>query len=57
MTTETQLAQAFEQQRHRLSALAYRVLGSGSDAEDAVRRRGCGCLVRTSMRSTTCRGG
>ncbi|OBJ28599.1 RNA polymerase subunit sigma-70 [Mycolicibacter virginiensis] len=36
MTTETQLAQAFEQQRHRLLALAYRVLGSGSDAEDAV---------------------
>lgn len=36
MTTETQLAQAFDQQRHRLRALAYRVLGSGADAEDAV---------------------
>jgi RNA polymerase sigma-70 factor (ECF subfamily) len=36
MTTESQLAEDFEQQRHRLLALAYRVLGSGSDAEDAV---------------------
>jgi len=36
MTTESQLAQDFEQQRHRLRALAYRVLGSGPDAEDAV---------------------
>jgi RNA polymerase sigma-70 factor (ECF subfamily) len=36
MTTESQLAEAFEQQRHRLLALAHRVLGSRSDAEDAV---------------------
>lgn len=36
MTTETQWAQAFEQERHRLLALAYRVLASWSDAEDAV---------------------
>ncbi|MEZ0367223.1 sigma-70 family RNA polymerase sigma factor [Mycobacterium sp. pUA109] len=36
MTTETQLAEAFEQQRQRLLALAHRVLGSRSDAEDAV---------------------
>lgn len=36
MTTESQLADAFEQQRHRLLALAHRVLGSRSDAEDAV---------------------
>ncbi|BBX23132.1 DNA-directed RNA polymerase sigma-70 factor [Mycolicibacter terrae] len=36
MTTESQLAEDFEQQRPRLLALAYRVLGSGSDAEDAV---------------------
>jgi RNA polymerase sigma-70 factor (ECF subfamily) len=36
MTTESQLAEAFEQQRQRLLALAHRVLGSRSDAEDAV---------------------
>lgn len=36
MTTESQLAQDFERERHRLRALAYRVLGSGPDAEDAV---------------------
>lgn len=36
MTTESQWAQAFEQERHRLLALAYRVLASWSDAEDAV---------------------
>lgn len=36
MTSESQLAEAFEQQRHRLLALAYRILGSWSDAEDAV---------------------
>lgn len=36
MTSDSQLAQDFEQQRHRLLALAYRVLGSGPDAEDAV---------------------
>lgn len=36
MTTESQLAEAFEQQRHRLLALAHRVLGSRSDAEDVV---------------------
>ncbi|OHV05114.1 sigma-70 family RNA polymerase sigma factor [Mycobacterium talmoniae] len=36
MTTETQLAEAFERERQRLLALAHRVLGSRSDAEDAV---------------------
>ncbi|NDJ89116.1 sigma-70 family RNA polymerase sigma factor [Mycolicibacter kumamotonensis] len=36
MTTESQLAEDFEQQRPRLLALAYRILGSGADAEDAV---------------------
>lgn len=36
MTTESQLAEDFEQQRPRLRALAYRILGSGADAEDAV---------------------
>lgn len=36
MTTEAQLAQIFDHQRHRLLALAYRVLGSWSDAEDVV---------------------
>lgn len=36
MTTESQLAESFEQQRQRLLALAHRVLGSRSDAEDAV---------------------
>lgn len=36
MTTESQLAEAFEEQRQRLLALAHRVLGSRSDAEDTV---------------------
>lgn len=36
MTTEPLLAEAFEQQRPRLLALAHRVLGSRSDAEDVV---------------------
>ncbi|MEB3067817.1 sigma-70 family RNA polymerase sigma factor [[Mycobacterium] vasticus] len=36
MTTESQLARDFERQRRRLLALAHRVLGSRTDAEDAV---------------------
>lgn len=36
MTADAQLAQNFEQQRPRLLAIAHRVLGSWSDAEDAV---------------------
>jgi RNA polymerase sigma factor (sigma-70 family) len=36
MTAETQLAQHFEAQRPRLLAVAHRVLGSRSEAEDAV---------------------
>ncbi|MFV8167574.1 sigma-70 family RNA polymerase sigma factor [Mycobacterium sp. 134] len=36
MTPEASLAEAFEQQRPRLLAVAHRVLGSRADAEDAV---------------------
>lgn len=36
MTAETQLAQHFQAQRPRLLAVAHRVLGSRSEAEDAV---------------------
>ena len=36
MTTESQLAEAFEPHRTRLLAVAHRVLGSQADAEDAV---------------------
>ncbi|MEN4474213.1 sigma-70 family RNA polymerase sigma factor [Mycolicibacterium cosmeticum] len=36
MTADTELAEIFEQQRPRLLAVARRVLGSPSDAEDAV---------------------
>jgi hypothetical protein len=31
----------FEASRHRLEAIAYRLLGSAGEAEDAVRRRSC----------------
>lgn len=36
MTPEVGLARAFEEQRERLVAVAYRMLGSRADAEDAV---------------------
>src|SRR3954454_25306624 len=36
MTDETWLADRFEQRRARLRAVAYRMLGSASEADDAV---------------------
>ena len=36
------LAQRFEEQRGRLRAVAFRMLGSLSEAEDAVQDSGCG---------------
>ena len=35
------LAQEFEEHRTRLRAVAYRMLGSLSEADDAVQERGC----------------
>ena len=36
MTDDTWLAERFEQRRPRLRAVAYRMLGSASEADDAV---------------------
>ena len=42
MDEQEWLARQFEQHRSHLRALAYRMLGSLSEADDAVRTRGCG---------------
>ena len=36
MTDDTLLAQEFEQHRHHLEAVAYRMLGTTGEADDAV---------------------
>jgi hypothetical protein len=46
------LTEAFEAQRPPLVRVAYATVGSLAEAEDCVRRRGCGCAAsRTRPRS------
>ncbi len=47
------LAARFEADRARLRAVAYRLLGSAGEADDAVREPGCGCAVPTPARWRT----
>ena len=42
MTDNDWLAERFEEHRSRLRAVAYRMLGSVSEADERCRRRGCG---------------
>ena len=42
MTTDDWLAERFEANRSHLRAVAFRMLGSASEADDAVRRPGSG---------------
>jgi hypothetical protein len=41
------LAERFEADRTRLQAVAYRLLGAASEADDAVQEPGCGGAVPT----------
>jgi hypothetical protein len=57
VTEEAELAAGFETQRPYLHAIAFRVLGSHADADDAVRRRGCGWPGPVAVASRTCGAG
>jgi hypothetical protein len=45
------LAEQFEENRGHLRAVAYRMLGSLSEADDAFRKRGCGSAAPMRERS------
>lgn len=47
------LTKQFEENRPRLRGVAYRMLGSLSEAEDAVQESGCVSTASTRTRSTT----
>jgi len=47
------LTERFEENRPRLRGVAYRMLGSLSEAEDAVRKRGCVSTASTWPPSKT----
>ena len=51
------LAQQFEEHRSHLRAVAYRMLGSVSKAEDAVQEAWIRLAARMSVVSTTCGDG
>ena len=51
------LAKHFEEHRPRLRAVAYRMLGSLSEADDAGRRRGCASAASTRTSWRTSGGG
>jgi hypothetical protein len=46
------LAERFEEHRAHLRAVAYRMLGSLSEVDDAVRKRGCGSAAPMPRAST-----
>jgi hypothetical protein len=51
------LAERFEEQRPQLRGVAYRMLGSLAEADDACRRPGSGCPARRPTASRTSAGG
>ena len=51
------LAQRFQEHRPRLRALAYRMLGSTSEADDAVQEAWIRLAAPTAPRSTTSKPG
>jgi Sigma-70 region 2 len=47
------LTERFQEHHRRLRAVAYRMLGSLAEADDAVQRLGCGYAALTPARSRT----
>ena len=57
MDEEVRLAELFEEHRARLRAVAYRMLGSVAEADDAVQDSWLRLRAPTPARSTTSAGG
>ena len=53
MTDSVWLAGRFEEQRPRLRSVAYRMLGSLAEADDALQESGFGSAVQEQTMSTT----
>ena len=51
------LTERFQQHRSHLRAVAYRMLGSVTEADDASRKHGFGFATRIPRASRTCRPG
>jgi RNA polymerase sigma-70 factor (ECF subfamily) len=57
MPTHERLAEQFEEHRSHVRAVAYRMLGSVSEAEDAVQEAWIRLSARMSVMLTTCGDG
>ena len=57
MPTPERLGEQFEEHRSHVRAVAYRMLGSVSEAEDAVQEAWIRLTARMSVVSTTCGDG